>query len=94
VYKVELTEKEAKDLGEKRWVGKNKWRYLLALLTPVAVVILFASIASPKALNISDWITGPIVTGLLLFDAFILWRGMRLCTEAGKAFIQSLKEEK
>ena len=92
MYKVELTEKEAKDLGEKRWLEKNKWRFLLAMLIPVGAAVLFAFISAPNALNISDWVSGPVVVGILMFAVFILWRGSRSCTKAGKEFVRTLKE--
>lgn len=94
MYKVELTEKEARDLGEKRWMDKNKWRYFSFILLCLVGAALIAFISAPKALNISDWVSLPIVIGLGGFAIFALWRGTRLCTKAGKTFIQSLKEGK
>ncbi len=94
MYKVELTEKEAESLGEKRWMGKNKWRFLFFMFLPCGLAFLLAVISASTTLNISDWVSVPILVGLLGFAVFVLWRGTRLCTKAGKEFVKSLKEEK
>lgn len=91
-YKVELTEKEAKNLGEKRWLEKNQWRFFRRLLVSAAALIGFCCLGTVFAFP--DWanIPGVIVLGALTF--FFLLRGTVQCTKAGKAFVQSLEKEK
>lgn len=93
MYKVDCTEKEAKDLGEKRWMNKNKWRYFLWIMLPLAAAALVAFISAPGALNIPDWVSAPIIFVALMISMFALWRGSRACTKAGREFAQSLKPE-
>jgi hypothetical protein len=93
MYKVEVSEKEARDIGESRWVVKHKW-YLLTAFFSLLVAFVLGLLSLPnKVLTISPWVGVPF--GIVLFGVglYFVNRGSRLCTKAGKEFIQSLKKE-
>ena len=91
MYKVELTEKEAQEIGEIRWKRENERRYFWWCIG--SLLAMFGFLFSP-AIGMPGWAS---VTGCVLSASamcFFAIRMMRLATRAGKGFVQSLKEEK
>lgn len=94
MYKVSVSEKEARGIGESRWwVAKNKWRYYLAIFLPLGAIFLLIWLSSPNMFNLSDWVSMPFAVVLVGLSTYFLWRGSKLCTKAGKEFVQSLRKE-
>jgi hypothetical protein len=91
-YKVELTEKEARMVGETRWGNKHRRRYLWG--GTAALLGAFAFFVGTVFAEAPDWV---VVGGSLLLVAlsfFLPLRMLWLQEKAGKAFVQSLKEKK
>ena len=94
MYKVELTEKEARGVGESRWKDKNKRRWIFSLLLPLVIIVIIGFISAPNALNISNWVSMPIIVVFAGFFLFLFRLVSSLCTKAGKEFVSRLKENK
>lgn len=94
MYRVELTEKEAKIIGEVRWGKKNRKRWLLwvgGLF--IAGFVSLVITATTGAVGMGEMV-GLSIAGVLFIAAYIVFmRCFYLQLKAGKAFVQSLKEE-
>lgn len=91
MYKVELTEKEVRVIGEIRWKRENESRYFWWCLGLFFVMLGF--LGSPL-IGMPEWasVTGCVLSLGAFF--FVAIRMIRLTTKAGKKFVQSLKEVK
>lgn len=90
MYKVKLTEKEAKAIGERRWLRKfeNRWLWGAGIALLIAV-----GFALSLAIGMPEWAS--IAGALLFFGTAIFLYGwpIILTTKAGRALAQSLGGE-
>lgn len=91
MYKVIVSEKEAWTIGERRWMAQNNRRYSALIFLPLVALVFLLILF--RVFNISNWVNMPFSVVLIGLSTYFLWRGSKLCTKAGKEFIQSLEKE-
>jgi hypothetical protein len=90
-YKVELTEKEVKSLGEGRYIHEQGWKRLFPLIILIVGIIgidsLVYNLTDNTCLGIAS--VSPLIVGIIIYGTVIFRRS----TRAGQEFLKETQRQ-
>jgi len=88
MYKISVTEEEARSIGAERWRVQHRGRYMWLILGLLFGTLLAVPLTS---LLLPSWVAPAILIAMLIVAAAFALRFNLLSAKAGREFAQSLK---
>jgi hypothetical protein len=89
LHTLELTDREVKTIGEKRWLYKHRTSVMASLVIPVVIYFLLQVVSYEAKLSIPTWILYVITAAFLI----AIGRYIFGSESAGKAYLQYILEK-